>query len=288
MGIKNFIVAFLLVSSLMISFSKVHAAPPAEELNQYLAEIGWSKQELVEYLNYFEIPLEEFNSVEELKSVLGTPINEKNLQELLKTYNLSKEELNDLLKQFGDSLDEYKFIEDLDTALTFYTNHDDFLDEINKELAKLGITEAEIQNLFNHLAMVEENNPNQLDLMESLDYRIEQLLETADPTELTTEQINELADVVEDIFQAYSIQVKIKYNDKAISLNELLRLKKPGKLYMSFSTLSNEPLLDFTIPADYFEEMMSGWEQIIHIGDIANEFVDFLHDEKYQNDTRYK
>ncbi|MGZ4162214.1 MAG: processed acidic surface protein, partial [Neobacillus sp.] len=66
-----YLLSFLLVSNV----SSVSAAPPPKELNQYLAEIGWTKQELIEYLNYYEIPLDNFNTAAELKNMLGTPIN---------------------------------------------------------------------------------------------------------------------------------------------------------------------------------------------------------------------
>src|SRR5690349_19633205 len=93
-----------LLSILLLSFAPfASATPPENELNQYLTEIGWTKQELLDYLDYYEIPLEDFNSVEELKSVLGTPINSKNLQDLLTKYNMTQSELNALLDHFGDS-----------------------------------------------------------------------------------------------------------------------------------------------------------------------------------------
>lgn len=54
------------------------AAPPDNELNQYLAQIGWTKQQLMDYLNYYEIPLDQIDTVADLKDVMGTPINDQN------------------------------------------------------------------------------------------------------------------------------------------------------------------------------------------------------------------
>lgn len=51
----------------MFNVSTVQVAPPADELNQYLSGIGWTKKDLIEYLDYYEIPLDAFITVEELK-----------------------------------------------------------------------------------------------------------------------------------------------------------------------------------------------------------------------------
>ncbi|MFJ5713573.1 processed acidic surface protein [Neobacillus sp. NPDC093127] len=289
MNYQKSIFACILTLLLMANVPVANAAPPQNELNQYLTKIGWTKQQLVEYLDYYEIPLDSFDTVAELEDFLGTPINPTNLQELLTKYNLSQKELNDLLDQFGDSLADYKFIEDLDNSLAFYTNHDENFGDISGQLAQFGITEEELQKFFNYLAQVEENKKDQLDQMQSLDYRIEQFLETSDPTELTDEQIQELADIFNDILNVYEIQVKFKLNNKEITFKDLLTLKEPpGNLYTSITSKSGEPLLDFTIPAEFFQGIMDGWEELIHIGELANEFVDFLHDEKYDELQRYK
>jgi processed acidic surface protein len=77
----------MLTSMLTISFlfnvPSAQAAPPENELNQYLAELGWTKQELLDYLASYEIPLDDFSTLEDLKEIMGTPINSKNYQELL-------------------------------------------------------------------------------------------------------------------------------------------------------------------------------------------------------------
>ena len=264
------------------------AAPPEKELNQYLAQIGWSKQDLLDYLNYYEMPLDAFDSVADLKEALGTPINAENLQDLLTKYQLSKSELNSLLSQFGDSLNDYKFIEDLDDSLAFYTNNNGLMGQLMNELAKIGVTKQETKSFFDYLTKVEENNKNQLDQMKALDVRIEQFLETADPTNLTDRQINELADILQNIFQAYEIEVKLKLNNKVITVKDLLTMKKPGNFYAAIFSKSGELLLDFSIPAELFQKAAAGWEELIHIGELANEFVDYLHEEKYNDMELYK
>ncbi|TDK61045.1 processed acidic surface protein [Bacillus salipaludis] len=280
-----------LLSILLLSYAPfASATPPENELNQYLTEIGWTKQELLDYLDYYEIPLEDFNSVEELKSVLGTPINAKNLQDLLTKYKMKQSELNALLDHFGDSLNDYKFIEDLDASVGFYTNHDKYMASIEDELQKIGITEQEVENFFTYLSQVEENNKDSLDQMESLDYRLEQFMNATDPSaELTEEQLTELTDILTTAFDLYGIQVKLKNNNKDISLKNLLKMAEPpGNLYTGIYTKTGAPLIDFTLPAGFFEGLMAGYEEMLHLGELSDEFVDFLHQDKYNNSRQYK
>lgn len=153
--IKVMLVLMLTLPFLM-NIQSAHAAPPENELNQYLADIGWTKQDLLDYLSYYEIPLDDFSTVDDLKNVMGTPINSQNFQELLTKYGLSEKEFNDLMGHFGDNLNDYKFIEDLDSAVGFYVNYDEYMAETEQALGEFGITEEEAERLFNYLAEVEE------------------------------------------------------------------------------------------------------------------------------------
>lgn len=269
----------------------VSAAPPENELNQYLAQIGWTKQQLMDYLNYYEIPLNEFNSVTDLKDIMGTPITKENYHELLTKYNLTDQQLKDLLSQFGDSLNDYKFIEDLDTSVDFYVNHGDIMGEIQDELGKIGITDQEINKFFDYLNQVEEDNKNQLDQLQMLDTRLQKFLDETDPTQLTEDEIDELAQILTQIFDLYEIQVKFKMNNKDITLNNLLKMQEvPGTLMTSIYSKTGELLMDFTIPAEFFQSLVNGWNQILQLGDLSNELIDFLHDQKYNfiNGKLYK
>ena len=289
MFLKKSLAMSLLSFQLLLSIgANALAAPPEKELNQYLTQISWTKQDLLDYLNYYEMPLDAFDTVDDLKEALGTPINAENLQDLLAKYQLSKSELNSLLSQFGDSVNDYKFIEDLDDSLAFYTNNNGSMGQLMNELAKIGVTKQEIKKFFDYLTQVEENNKNQLDQMQALDVRMEQFLETADPTNLTDRQLNELADILQNLFQAYEIQVKLKLNNKAVTVKDLLTVKKPGNFYAAIFSKSGELLLDFSIPAELFQKATAGWEELIHIGELANEFVDYLHEEKYNGMELYK
>ncbi|MFJ8247237.1 processed acidic surface protein [Peribacillus asahii] len=277
---------YLLLFLFLFDVPLVSAAPPENELNQYLAEIGWTKQELLDYLAYYEIPLDDFDTVEDLKIVMGTPINSKNFQELLMNYDLTEKELNDLMDHFGDSVNEYKFIEDLDAAVDFYVNYDEYMADVENSLAEIGITEEEAERFFNYLAQVEENNKNQLDQVEALDTRIENFLYVEDSSELSEEELDELVQILEESMALYKVKVKFAINNKDVTLKELLKMKEaPSNLYTSVYSTTGELLIDFSIPAEFFEaaEAIYEGEDMIHIGEISNEYVDHMHEEKYKN-----
>ena len=270
----------------MFNVSSVQAAPPEKELNQYLTGIGWTKQDLMEYLNYYEIPLDEFNTVEELKEILGTPINSTNFHELLKTYDLTEKEFNDLMDHFGDSKNEYKFIEDLDSSVEFYVNYDEFMAETEAGLAEFGITEEESERLNNYLEAVEEKNKNQLDQIATNDTLWEKLANVEDPSQITDEVVDEMIQILEETIALYEIKVNYQVDGKAVTLKDLMKMEKPpGSFSASIYDISGNLLMDLTIPKEFFEDLeaVEEGEDMLHLGEISDDYVDHMHKEKYEN-----
>lgn len=292
MGLKKASGLLLISAMLLVNVPLAFAAPPEQELTQYLREIGWTKQELQEYLDFYEFPLDEFASIDELREFLGTPITAENLQELLTKYNMTQQDVNNLLDHFGDSLAEYKFIEDLDTALDFYVNHDEYMADIEKELNEIGITEDESERFFEYLAQVEEKNKFQLDQMGLFDSRIEKFLEIDDTSELSEEDRDELEEILTETIDLYEIQVKFRVNNQEISLRDLMKLKEaPNNLNVEITSKAGAPLIDFIVPKWFFKsgDLVDQGENMIHLGEISNEYIDHLHDEKEKKaDFRYK
>ncbi|WP_223593934.1 processed acidic surface protein [Neobacillus bataviensis] len=276
----------MLTIPFLFNAPSVQAAPPENELNQYLAEIGWSKQELLDYLDYYEIPLDDFSTVADLKDILGTPINSTNLQNLYTKYGLSEKEFNDLMDHFGDNLNEYKFIEDLDASLEFYVNYDEYMAETEKALAEFGITEEESERFFNYLNEVEEKNKDQLDQIATNDTLWEKFANLEDPSQLSDEDMNDLVQILEETIALYEVQVKIKVNGQAVTLKDLLKMQEPpGNLSVSVFKTSGELLIDFNIPKEYFESLtaIDNGEDMLHLGEISDDYVDHMHEEKYED-----
>lgn len=137
------------------------AAPPQEDIDQILTELGWTQQDLVDYLDYYELSLDDFETAEDLRSMLGTPITDENLAELLASYEITRQEMDVVLAEFGETLDDYYFIEDLDVALSFYLDHDGEMAEIEEFLALIGLTDEEVDSLFNHFMGLDEEQLEQ-------------------------------------------------------------------------------------------------------------------------------
>ncbi|SMQ86615.1 processed acidic surface protein [Bacillus sp. OV166] len=276
----------LLTIPFLFNVPSAQAAPPENELNQYLAEIGWTKQEFLDYVDYYEIPLNDYNTVEDLKEVLGTPINSNNFQDLLIKYGLTEKELNDLMDHFGDSVNEYKFIEDMDATVEFYINADKDMAEVEKALSDLGITEAEAERFFNYLAEVEEKNKDQLDQMATNDTLWENLMNVEDPSQLSAEDLDELVRILEQTIALYEVKVNLKADGQAVTLKNLLKMKEPpGNLSGNVYSTSGELLIDFNIPREFFESMEAivDGEDMIHLGEISDDYVDHMHEEKYED-----
>lgn len=282
--IKLMLIGFLLLPFLF-SAPSAQAAPSENEINKYIADIGWTKQEFLEYIDYYEIPLDEY-TMAGLKELLGPPINSKNYQDLLIKYGLTEKELNDLMDHFGDSVKEYKFINDLDSTVEFYISADKSMAEVEKALSDTGITEEEAERFFNYLAEVEEKNKDQLDQMTTNDTLWENLMTVEDPSQLSDEDLDEMVRLLEQTIALYEVKVNFKADGKAVTLKDLLKMKEPpGTLYGSIYSTSGELLIDFNIPREYFESMEAivDGEDMIHLGEISDDYVDHMHEEKYED-----
>ncbi|WP_368503102.1 processed acidic surface protein [Alkalihalophilus sp. As8PL] len=95
--------------------------------NEFLKEIGWDKQDYLDYLESKELDLSQYDIDE-----LGTPLTEDSIQILLQDYDLTRDELNKLLIENGDieegqdvlDIDWLFFTEDLEWFVGFYLEDD--------------------------------------------------------------------------------------------------------------------------------------------------------------------
>ncbi|MED4055071.1 processed acidic surface protein [Niallia taxi] len=132
------------------------AAPTNEEVSQLANSLGWTTDDLENYLSDKELSLEHFDSIESLKDYLGTPITPDNLNKLLKNYNMTQEELEILLTGFNESVQDYWFIEDLDVAIDFYQNHEEQMQNLEAFLLNIGMTEDETASLYQHFKKLDK------------------------------------------------------------------------------------------------------------------------------------
>lgn len=276
---------FLILS---VSSGIALAAPQQNEVDQLLTEMNWSMEELEDYLAFYELTLDDFETAEELSWMLGTPITEDNLTELLQTHGMTKEELQTLLGEFGESLDDYHFIEDLEISLDFYLNNEDIMFEAEDFLAQVGLTEDEVDTLFTHLLSIDETVLETE--MENIFSRLEPYLAVEDPTQITTEQQEELYGIWEELLTAYHLKANFYLVDgtkTAISYQELTNLEAlNGKgVLIELLDLQGSMLLDMQLSNEMLASdfLFEAGEEIVHVGEIAGELTNELHNAKLPN-----
>ncbi|PKG22389.1 processed acidic surface protein [Niallia nealsonii] len=228
---KTVIMLFLFFIVYIGAASPVFAAPTDKEVSKLIQSIGWTKQDLEEFLSTKELELNHFQNTKELKEVIGTPITPDSLEELLHTYNMTREELDILLAGFNEKVQDYWNIEDLDVAIDFYQNHENLMVNLEEFFLNVGITDQEKNNLYTHFKTLNE---------EAINTKIGQWkvkansLSTIDPeSELTQAQQNELTALWEDISKTLGLHPKFfKVDDNGKQTN------------LSLSDLSTTKLLD--------------------------------------------
>lgn len=273
-------------------FAIVHGVAPAfaqiekRELEQYISSIGWTMNDLLNYLDDYHMTIADFQTMDELKQWLGTPIAEENFQQLLKRYQLTQEELEALLGQFGETVQDYTFIEDLDAAVAFYLRHNEQMQQINDMLGAIGFTEKEANRLFEHVASLHRQNlPQQL---KALDARMEPFLQVADAVLLTKQQRRQLFSIWEDALSALQIKPRfyLQENGKKqeVSYHRLLSLNTLGgrDLLIELYNQKGELLADVQLSE---EILTSGYvfragEKFINASMLASEMEETMRGDK--------
>ncbi|WP_404324096.1 processed acidic surface protein [Cytobacillus firmus] len=164
----SIVIALILLLSLFPAVSL--AAPSNEEVTKFLKETNWSEKGLNDHLEYFwDMSIEDFETIEEMIEYLGEPITEENLQQLLADYGFeNEEELTALLVENGemeaadDVRDVFKYIDALDSTVSFltYTGTEINDETLQQLLNDYGLTKEEL------LSLLEEND----DSLENYEY----------------------------------------------------------------------------------------------------------------------
>lgn len=189
----------------------------------------------------------------------GTPIDEKNLGELLDVYGFqSREELEQFLREHEDSIENYEFIEDLDYAVDFYINGSEAEDAISELFAEIGLTDEEIEALLTYLSTLEMDDPVIEEEMIKLSERMMAFEEFESLNDLSAEQMAELLDIFKSMLDL--LQIKTDYylvkdgNMQPVSLKSILtvNVEKGSRLLIKLSNLQEEFLADILVTAEMF------------------------------------
>lgn len=267
---KKILSAFL-VSMLLLLFASPSgfAAINQTDLEGYLTEINMTQAELEDYLLYYEVTLEEYESIDELRDMLGPALNADSLQTLLDDYGMTEAELTSLLIEYGEMeegeqiLDSFYFVYDVESMILL----DQGLGDVDWEgafdgfSAELGLDDAEFERLFEYLEPVFEA-PGFEEQFMALGDRMMQFEEFETLDDLTAEQVAEFLSIYDELQNL--LQVQFKYtlisNDKSTSLSteDLFRLEelKDAKLNISIYDINGNLLLDLVITGEMFDSYL--------------------------------
>ncbi|MFE4521819.1 processed acidic surface protein [Cytobacillus firmus] len=164
----SIVIASILLLSLFPAVSL--AAPNDEEVAKFLKETNWAEEGLNDHLEYYwDMSIEDFETIEEMIEYLGEPITEENLQQLLADYGFeNEEELTALLVENGemeptdDVRDVFRYFDALDSTVSFltYTGTEINDETLQQLLNDYGLTKEEL------LSLLEEND----DYLENYEY----------------------------------------------------------------------------------------------------------------------
>lgn len=280
---RKFMLVFIVF--LFWGYQSANAAPPKQEVNQILTELNWTQQQLVEYLDYYELTLDDFESGEDLRMVLGTPITPENLAELLQQYEITRQEMDVVLAEFGETLEDYYFIEDLDVALNFYLDHDGKMAEIEEFLSLIGLTEEEADALFTHLMELDENKLEQQ--MKNIMSRLDPYLMMEDMTELSESQEDELTSLLQEFLKALKLEAQFTLIDNnavetMVSFKQLMNMEElyNNDLLIALYNLNGDLILDMRLSEDMLssEFFIESGIEFAELGNLAGELTNMLHD----------
>ncbi|MCF6137766.1 processed acidic surface protein [Pseudalkalibacillus berkeleyi] len=198
-----------------------------EDLNSLLVESGELEvgQDVLEVYSIYEYLEENL----EFYLFEGTPITDESLQDLLDTFEMTYEELVALFEENGDSIDDYEFVEDVEVALIEYMYGDE-LPGFEDLFTELGITEAELEALMNHLMNLDLEDPIFEQKMDELSNRMIALGDFESAEDLTKEQIVEMADIMTEMFNLFQLDAKfyLSSNGKTepVTLSQLLSMSE--------------------------------------------------------------
>nr|WP_275980305.1 processed acidic surface protein [Halalkalibacter alkaliphilus] len=188
--------SLLVVLGLVVSPLYSFAAVDKTELQDYLNEVGWTKVELEEYLDFYGVTLDEFYDLEDLTSFLGPVLTEDNLAEALAEHGLTLEEatalliLNGELEEGQAIWDVYTFVDDLHIDLYYY-NLTPITDENLQELLdSYNLTMKEL------ISLLEEHGDSleHYEYIEDLEWTVEYYLFYYDEEDFDFSEIDDLFD----------------------------------------------------------------------------------------------
>jgi processed acidic surface protein len=243
-----------------------HAAIIQEELETFLLENNLTEEELVDHLSFYhDEELASFASINELSEYLGERLNEENLLPILESHGfVSVEDATDYLMEYGEILEgediisTYLFANVLDETLYFYEEAE--LDAEDIGLGEFDLTSEEMTALFEHLMTLDIDDKGFEDKLLAFDARLMALGDFESAEDLTSAQIEELYNIMNEMLALFQLQAKFYLldadgNARLLSSEELISLESTNgqDLLIEIYDLDGNFLADIIFTADMFD-----------------------------------
>lgn len=236
---KRIAATFIIFAALIVPGVTANAAPKQSELDAYLASIQLTQTQLEEYLESYGDSLEEYDSVADLKDVLGERLTDETLATILEEYEVTEQEVIDLAVEYDDMkpgaslLDTYLFTSDIEYIIEIEyssASFSDFINEYDDDMGILlvggsGLTSAEMNKFVFHVRAVFEKEPESAAKMDVLYENIVKM-KIEDTAEMTPSQTASLINALKESEKTLHIDIKVS-NEKGNAMKPLDFLALP-------------------------------------------------------------
>ncbi|MFF2875186.1 processed acidic surface protein [Gottfriedia sp. NPDC057991] len=216
---KKITASIVLTAALLAPGAIASAAPKQSDLDTYLASIHLTQSQLENYLESYGDSLDDYDTVAELKETLGDRLTAKNLAAILAKNHVTEAEITKVAIESDDMdpsstlLDTYLFTSDIEYLIAISEDSSDDAGDLSlasdfSDFEKIGITQAEIDALTNHLETVFENDPTAADKMDELMGNIASLSEK-DTTDFTPAETALYINTVKELEQTMKVDFKV-------------------------------------------------------------------------------
>ncbi|KKI90583.1 hypothetical protein WQ54_21915 [Bacillus sp. SA1-12] len=261
-----------------------------QDLVNYLTKVSnergfeITKEDIEASLAIYETNIDEFETVEDLSDFLGEVIKAdlSNLDYFYENYELDRQAIIQLLEENGEDINDYVFIDDLDNAVWTYYEGELFPgmgEEIAEDLLpifqeEIDLTDEELQRIEGHLMSLEEHfsNPETLERLDELGNRMMAFEDFDFATELTAEQITELASIYEELLSIFKLKVSYSLvkdgSETPLSLVDLMKIEelKGANLKVVLSNTDGHFLADLIVTGEIVDS-----ETVIETGEQIEE-----------------
>lgn len=264
-----------LLTAILLALSLQPVASFAMESNDkdfeaYIAEIGWEKQDYLDYLKSKDWSMSDFESVDEL----GTPLTDESIKPIMTDYDLTREELNELLVEYGDIEegqdvldDEYDiFAEHLYETVGYYLE-DDYGTPITDENLQQLLDDygfASKAELEEYLQQFDESI-DYYDYIEDLDYTVDYYINGGADLEAEMDELFQSLQLTDEEMERLFEHFMTVYENNPDFEDQLLALSDRMMAFAEFESA---------------DELTA--EQIAELLDISNDILDI-----FQLDVKY-